>query len=161
MAEWLASECWWLWDSFEWSSTLLVDGTSELSSFNCRGIIFDSRWISWWLLSTNIIGLFDQMFFFFFKPNSFIYKALTPSGMITANAVPTRRPAPRTVTYRILLFKWENKLLALIQRIIRGKILTSDKLKAKGTSPDKYEPRNMAILNIYNITDSDMMYSKQ
>jgi hypothetical protein len=34
--------------------------------------------------------------------------------------------------------------------------LTSERLNARGTKPDRYEPKNMAILNIHNINDSDI-----
>jgi hypothetical protein len=36
--------------------------------------------------------------------------------------------------------------------------LTSERLNARGTKPDRYEPRNMAILNTHNINDSDIVY---
>lgn len=68
---------------------------------------------------------------------SLLYRARIPSGMITVNAVPTNKPAPRTVTN----FNF-----------------CSDNRITSGILPAKYEPTNITTTNNNNTIVSSTIF---
>lgn len=71
-----------------------------LSARTCRTALSFTSWSMWLRCRPTILwSLWDSCCVCnWLVSNSLKYNAWTPSGMITASAVPTRRPAPKTVT---------------------------------------------------------------
>lgn len=79
---------------------------------------------------------------------------LTPSGIITTNAVPTSKPAPSTVIFFNFSYK-TNKIKSIISYCKLW--FTSERLKNNGIEPAKKEPISITTTKDMSINVSSML----